>query len=114
MSAAGVVARSSAGTSELLDMFVCDPLEAVDIFTRCNYKVLCAGIRDSESLFETDLSKPLFVVLGGEKRGLSRAVLEKAHKIIRIDYGRDFNGSLSTTAATAVFAFEILRNNPKL
>ena len=114
MNAAGVVARSSAGASELIDMFICEPTEAVDIFSAAGYQVVCAGIRDSVSLFEADLKKPLLVILGGEKRGISRAVLEKADKIVRIDYGNDFCGSLSTAAATAVFAFEILRKNPKL
>ena len=114
MSAAGVVARSSAGSSELIDMFIAEPLEAIDVFSSLGYKVICAGIRDSESVFEADLKKPLLVILGGEKRGISRAVLEKADKVIRIDYGREFNGSLSSAAATAVFAFEILRNNKNL
>lgn len=113
MSAAGVVARSSAGASELIDMFVYEPVDAVDLFSKMGYQIVCAGIRDSVSLFDADLKKPLLVILGGEKRGISRAVLEKADKIVRIDYGSDFGGSLSTAAATAVFAFEILRNNPK-
>ena len=111
MSAAGVVARSSAGTSELIDMFVAEPLEAADIFSSMGYKIVCAGIRDSVSLFSADLSKPLLVVMGGEKRGISRAMLDKADKIVRIDYGRYFNGSLSTAASTAIFAFDILKNN---
>jgi tRNA G18 (ribose-2'-O)-methylase SpoU len=50
-------------------------------------------------------------VLGGEKRGISRAILDKADTVVRIDYGNDFNGSLSTAAASAVFAFEVLRAN---
>ena len=87
--------------------------KAVDIFKAQGYKVICAGIRDSESLFDTDLSKPLLVVLGGEKRGISRSVLEKADKIVRIDYGTEFLGSLSASASAAVFAFEILRYNKK-
>lgn len=111
MGVAGVVARSSAGTSELIDMFVADADEAISIFKANGYKVVCAGIRDSESIFETDLSKPLFVILGGEKRGISRAVLDRADTVVRIDYGNEFNGSLSAAAATAIFAFEILRYN---
>jgi len=114
MSAAGVVARSSAGSSELIDMFVSEPINAVELFASRGYKVVCAGIRDSESIFEADLAKPLLVILGGEKRGISSGLLEKADKIVRIDYGREFGGSSSTAAAAAVFAFEILRNNPKL
>ena len=111
MGVAGVVARSSAGASELIDMFVCDPNSAIQSFKSKGYRVICAGIRDSESIFEADLKKPLFVVLGGEKRGISRTILDQADQILRIDYENDFNGSLSTAAATAVFAFEILRNN---
>ena len=113
MGVAGVVARSSAGSSELIDMFVSEPEEAADIFKELGYKVICAGIRDSVSIFDADLSYPLFVVLGGEKRGISRALLDKADEIVRIDYGNDFNGSLSTAAASAIFAFEIYRSNRK-
>lgn len=113
MGVAGVVARSSAGSSELIDMFVSEPEEAADIFKELGYKVVCAGIRDSVSIFDADLSYPLFVVLGGEKRGISRALLDKADETVRIDYGNDFNGSLSTAAASAVFAFEIYRSNRK-
>ena len=109
MGAAGVVARSSAGASELMDLFVCDSVEAVKIFKRNGFRVLCAGIRDSVSLYDADLLGPILVILGGEKRGISRALLEQADQIVRIDYGSDFGGSLSTSAAAAVFAFEILR-----
>ena len=111
MGAAGIVARSSAGTSELMNMFVADPLEAISIFKSKGYTVISAGIRDSVSLFDTSLSKPLLVILGGEKRGISRNVLDASDKIVRIDYGNTFGGSLSTAAASAVFAFEILRYN---
>ena len=111
MGVAGVVARSSAGSSELIDMFVADAEDAIDMFKTNGYKVICAGIRDSQSIFEADLKAPVFMILGGEKRGISRAVLDKADNIVKIDYGNSFNGSLSTAAATAVFAFEILRNN---
>ena len=111
MGAAGVVARSSAGTSELMNMYVADPLEAISLFKSAGYTVISAGIRDSVSLFDTSLSKPLLVILGGEKRGISRSVLDASDKIVRIDYGNTFGGSLSTSAASAVFAFEILRYN---
>ncbi len=111
MGVAGVVARSSAGSSEIIDMYVSDAEKAIELFKQRGYRIVCAGIRDSISLFDADLKKPLFVVLGGEKRGISRSVLDSADTIVRIDYGNDFNGSLSTAAATAVFAFEILRKN---
>lgn len=114
MGAAGIVARSSAGTSELMNMFISDPLDAISVFKSLGFTVVSAGIRDSVSLFDTSLSKPLLVILGGEKRGISRSVLDASDKIVRIDYGNSFGGSLSTSAASAVFAFEILRYNRQL
>lgn len=110
---AGTVARASAGASELLPTFVGSITDAIRTFKACGYKVICAGIRDSVSLFEAELSKPLLVVLGGEKRGISRSVLELADEIVRIDYGSDFRGSLSASASAAVFGFEIFRYNQK-
>jgi 23S rRNA (guanosine2251-2'-O)-methyltransferase len=94
-----------------MDLYVSEPAEAIRCFKEKGYQILCAGIRDSVSLYETDLQKPLLVILGGEKRGISRNVLELADKIVRIDYGNSFGGSLSTSAAAAVFAFEIFRYN---
>lgn len=113
LSVAGTVARASAGASELLPTFVGNISEAIRIFKACGYRVICAGIRDSISLFEAELSKPLLVVLGGEKRGISRSVLELADEIVRIDYGSDFHGSLTASASAAVFGFEIFRYNKK-
>ena len=111
MSAAGVVARASAGTSEAMRMWVAEPADIPDFFRARGYRAVCAGIRDSVSLYEADLKKPLLLVIGGEKRGISRAVLDKADLTVRIDYQTDFHGSLSASAATAVLAFEVLRQN---
>ncbi len=114
LSATSVVTKSSAGTSELIDVYVADASLAVDTFKSLGYSVVCAGIRDSKSIYEANLKKPLFVIIGGEKRGISRAILDKADEIIRIDYGRDFKGSLPSVAATSIISFEILRKNPNI
>lgn len=111
MGAAGVVARSSAGASERLSMAVCEPEIAVKLFHEHQYRVLCAGIRDSVSLYEADMRRPLLLVVGGEKRGISRAVLDAADTVVRIDYGREFRGSLSAASAATVLGFEVLRQN---
>ena len=109
LSAASTVAKSSAGTSELMDMLVCDPVEAVIYLKSLGFQIICAGIRDSQTIYEVELKKPMLVVIGGEKRGISRAILQEADKIVRIDYGRNFRGSLPSVAATSIISFEILR-----
>ena len=113
MNAASIVARSSAGASELLPMAVCEPEAAALLLQQRGYRVVCAGIRDSVSLYESNMTRPLLLVVGGEKRGISRALLDHADEIVRIDYGREFRGSLSTASAATVLAFEVLRQNCK-
>lgn len=113
MNAASVVARSSAGASELLPMAVCEPETAARLLQQRGYRVICAGIRDSVSLYESNMTRPLLLVVGGEKRGISRTLLACADEIVRIDYGREFRGSLSTASAATVLAFEVLRQNSK-
>jgi len=49
------------------------------------------------------------LVLGGEKRGITRLYLAQADLVLEIPYGRRYVQSLGTTAATAVFAFEAMR-----
>ena len=111
MTAAGVVARASAGASEALPIFEAEGEVAVDLFKRAGYSVLCAGIRNSVSVFEEQFPYPVLLVVGGEKRGISRTLLDAADRVVRIDYGREFNGSLSAASAATVLAFEIFRQN---
>ena len=111
MCAAGVVSKSSAGTSEMLDIRECDSESAVQAFKQAGYRIVCAGIRDSVNIYQANLKKPLLLVIGGEKRGISRSVLDQADQIVRIDYGRNFNGSLTAASAATVIAFEVLHQN---
>lgn len=113
MSAAGVVCRASAGASELVPIYVCEQEKCIQLFKTLDYKVVCADIENSVSLYEADLKKPVFLIVGGEKRGISRAVLNAADQIVRIDYGRDFKASLSAASASTILAFEIYRQNAK-
>ena len=113
MTAAGTVCRSSAGASELLPLYVSDGVDAAQLAKSKGYKVICAGIRDSVSAFDADLKKPLFLIVGGEKRGISRALLDEADTVVRLDYGRPFRGSLSAASAASVLSYEVLRQNRK-
>ena len=81
MNAAGVVAKSSAGTSEKLELTVADPDTLVREFRAAGYRILSAGIRDSVSVFDEPLCYPLLLVVGGEKRGISRGEILKIIKI---------------------------------
>jgi len=111
MSAAGVVSRASAGASELFPLYRAEPEEAVRIFKELSYTVLCADIKTDETLENGKFTYPVFLVVGGEKRGISRSVLEKSDKILKISYGREFSAALSAASATTILAYEIAKQN---
>ncbi|MBQ3791536.1 MAG: RNA methyltransferase [Clostridia bacterium] len=109
--AAGTVARASYGASERLPMYECDPETVFPLFKNAGYKILGASLRDSVSLAEADLSLPLILVVGGEKRGISSSVLSLCDSFVRIEYGRPSRASLSSATAASVLAYEIFRRN---
>ena len=111
MSAAGVVARASAGASELLPLYTADPTEAALVCKRAGYRIVCADTRTDTLLPDADLQKPLLLIVGGEKRGISRALLDTCDIAVKIPYAREFNASLSAASATTMLAYEIMRQN---
>ncbi len=108
--AAGVVGRASAGASERMPMAVAETaLDAAAFFRAHGLAVACAVKRHAVSIYEADLARPLFLVIGGEKRGISRPLVEQADLLLQVPYGREFAASLGTASAAAVMAFEIER-----
>jgi 23S rRNA (guanosine2251-2'-O)-methyltransferase len=111
MSAAGVVCRSSAGASEQIPIYVSEPEEAATIFKKLKYSIVCADERTDNILGRCEMKLPLLLIVGGEKRGISRSVLDKADLLVKIEYGREFRASLSAASAATMFAYEIARQN---
>ena len=111
LSAAAVVARASAGASELIPTAVAETAqEAAEHFRARGLRVACAtDAAPSLSLHDADLSVPLFLLIGGEKRGITRSFEAAADLRLRIPYARPEAYSLGTAAAAAVLGFEVLR-----
>lgn len=110
LTAASVVARSSAGASELVPLAVAETaVAAADFYRERGLVVACTAVTNSQSIFEADLTVPLFLLIGGEKRGITRSFLEQADLRLQIPYGRQFNRSLGAAASAAIVGFEILR-----
>ena len=111
-SAAGVVSRASAGASELFEIAAGEPTELVDVFRKKGYTVIAADkTEDAVPVYDTKITRPVLLVVGGEKRGITRAVLEKCDKVVCLDYGRRFGAALSAASAASILAFEIFRQN---
>jgi len=107
MTATNVVIRASAGATELVTTAVADSVEqAVAFFREQGCAILCTGMGEDErivSLYEADLAQPIFLLVGGEKRGVTRSFMAQADQLLQIPYGpqsdNPFKHSLGTTAA---------------
>ncbi len=112
MGAAGVVCRASAGASERFCMYLCDRIEqGVDCFKESGYRIVCADLDRAVSVYDADLSFPLLLIIGGEKRGIRASVLEKADTVVRLEYGRPFDAALSAASAASLLGYEVFRYN---
>ncbi len=111
MSASATVARASAGASELIDASVIN-VEDIAFLKEKGFKIVCADLdENSVNYSDANLKKPLVLVIGGEKRGISAAVSNFSDLTVEINYGREFSQSLGASEAVGILAFEVLRQN---
>jgi 23S rRNA (guanosine2251-2'-O)-methyltransferase len=109
--AAGTVARASAGASELLPTAaVTSPDEAANQSRAGGLLVACATTRnDATYMHDANLAVPLLLMVGGERRGMTRSFTESADVLLRIRYGRRGAHALGAATSAALLAFEALR-----
>ncbi len=109
--ASAVVTRASAGASELLDICAVEDMEGFcDKAKKKGITLLAtAADKDAMDLFTTEFARPLCIFLGGERRGISKKVMEKCDGTVCIKYPHNVSIALSASSAAAVVAFEIGR-----
>jgi 23S rRNA (guanosine2251-2'-O)-methyltransferase len=109
--ALSVVTRASAGASEYIPTArVADVKDAISFFKAHSYQI-AATARDpkSKSIYSVDLHGPLFMLIGGERRGLNAATLAHCDILLSIPYGRDFKAELDVTSSTAILAYAVMQ-----
>lgn len=109
--ATGTVTRASAGATELMPTARAGSAdEAADVLRRAGYRIACAvAASDAIELADADLTGSLFVLIGGERRGVTRSFVDRADLRVRIGYGRQRAPELGAAAAAAIIGFEALR-----
>ena len=110
---AGIVCRSSAGASELIEIVCGDICENIKILKENGYGFVCADMNAPAPAHLSNLKKPLILAVGGEKRGFSKSLTSLADLTVRLDYGRNFPMALSAASASAILAFEVTKQNSK-
>lgn len=110
-SASVIVGRASAGASERVPLAIAETAaQAADFFRARGLQIaVAAKSARSRTPYQADLAQPTFLLIGGERRGVTRSFAQSADLTLEIPYGRDFDQSLGTVAAAAIIAFEVKR-----
>lgn len=109
--ALATVTRASAGATELLPTATAETAEvAADACRRLGMRVAAAVDADGAmELSDADLTGGLFVLIGGERRGVTRSFVDQADLQVRIGYGRPGAPALGAATSAAIIGFEALR-----
>lgn len=112
--AAGVVAKSSAGASEYLSLIVADNMEQLlKEIKKEGIRLIAAERKDAICLYDYEFPKRVCIAIGGEMRGLSKIVGQACDQNLYIPYAKDFKNAMTASSSATIFAFEYLRQNPR-
>ena len=113
--AAGIMARASAGATELCRMaYMPEDEQTVRLLRENGVDIVCSALaKDSEPLGTFSPVSPFVLFIGGEKRGISPCFMEAADKIVHISYMREnVRYSLPTATVCAMFAERLAERKP--
>ena len=109
-SADDIVIRASAGASEFIPTAITDNFsEFLTAAKQAGLCIVAAERKNAINIYNTNLTMPLVLAIGGQLRGLSHQVIDKTDIKIYIPYGNDFKNAFPAAGACAVIAFEIFR-----
>ena len=110
-SALATVTRASAGATELMPTAHAASIDDAAASARnAGLRVVCAvADDDATELHDADLTGSVLLVIGGERRGVTRSFVSRADTLVRVGYGRARAPDLGAAAAAAIIGFEALR-----
>lgn len=104
------VMKSSAGASEYLSIVTTDDIPNLVRYVKTKgVKCFAAMRKDAIPCYDANYTGSTLLAIGGEMRGLSKAVLAEMDQNIYIPYANDFHMALNAAGASAVLAFEVYR-----
>ena len=112
-----LIEKASTGTFSIMNIAVFgksenDKAELVEFLKNTGFTIYCIDKRkNAESIFDVCFSNKTAFIIGGEKRGISKAFTDKTDKFVQIPYkcGDSFAYSLTTQTAATIISYEIHR-----
>lgn len=108
VSLSGIVGKTSAGALEYVPVARVTNLTAVIKDLQEKGLWVYAADMDGQSIYETDFSGPVAVVIGGEGSGVSRLVRETCDSVVSVPMKGRVN-SLNASVAAGIIMFEIAK-----
>lgn len=102
------VAKTSAGAIEYVPVArVTNIAKTIDALKKQGVWVVGTDVQASETMYDTDLTLPLALVIGNESKGISRLVKEKCDFHVRLPLKGQID-SLNASVAAGVMMYEVL------
>ena len=102
------VEHVSMGAAHMLPVLYHDSERALEAAAAQGVRVLCIEDVGASAPWEVDLTGPLVCLIGSERSGISKALLERCDRVVRIPMA-GFVPSYNVQAAIAAIAIERLR-----
>ena len=103
------VSRASSGAYERMPISLIDQVEKIlPKFKNMGLKIFGCIANAKRTMYDVDLSQPVILAIGGEKRGLSAAVRSLCDSFIKIPMMSDI-GSLSLSHSASILIAELMR-----
>jgi 23S rRNA (guanosine2251-2'-O)-methyltransferase len=83
-------------------------IRTLDFFRNSGLKIVAATEKAEKSIFDSELTGPLCVIMGSEDQGIQPLVLKAADELLAIPMNGDIE-SLNVSVATGIVLFEVLR-----
>lgn len=101
--------KASAGALSLINVCRADNLkDALFFLQQSGLRIVAFSEKGKNSLWNTDLTGPLAVIMGSEEDGVSPAYLKMADDYLHIPMPGDID-SLNVSVATGIVCFEVVR-----
>lgn len=81
---------------------------AVFSLQQAGFKIVAASEKADKLIYDVDLTGPVAIIMGSEGEGISKGLLELADETAKIPQQGEI-GSLNVSVASALFAFEAVR-----
>lgn len=108
-----IILKSSAGAFNKLAIYFSDDItqDLTKLKTKQYNIFSMQRSNQAQSIYETEYTKKMVLVVGGEKRGIAKEVLALSDTLIYIPYGNEFKNALNATSAISSVASEIHRQD---